>query len=171
MTDRCWNSKSHLDISWWKQCNVNPFGPHHACHSLSDLRDMALGGARTAWVSHVSLRKIVMPDVKERVQAVMWRSLSIWYCCTRSCVTHSWLLTLDPGLMCSCCNQPSYYGGMPGAVKTRQPAWFIALFLPILIHQGFFINTIRGMQMSATVSSLQCCWRILHRNKYSLYSW
>lgn len=64
----------------------------------------------------------------KRVQAVMWRSLSIWYCSTRSCVTHSWLLPLDLGLMCSCCNQPSYYGGMPGAVKTRQPAWFIAFF-------------------------------------------
>lgn len=78
----CWiceHDKSQLGVLWWR--------PHCLASEICQR-----GGAGTAWVSHVTLRKIVMPDVKEHVRAVMWLTPPTWLCRKRGCVTDSWLL-------------------------------------------------------------------------------
>lgn len=64
----CGHNKSQLDVSWCSPCDV-----HHLVHITHGALCLASeicqrGGAEAARVSHVSLRKTVVPDVKEHVR-------------------------------------------------------------------------------------------------------
>lgn len=84
------------------------------------------GGAGAAWVSHVTVRKIVMPDVKEHVRGCHVTDTYSRTLLQEELRHRQLTVTLELSLMqlpTVCCNLPGYCGGEPGTGK-RQFVWF-----------------------------------------------